>query len=329
MPALRALPGSSHPFMRPIKRVQVIINPAAGQNTPVLSIINDVFQPLEIDWEVAITKKAGDARAQAQAAVQSGVDVVAAYGGDGTVMEVASGLLGSDVPLAILPGGTGNVISIDLGIPADLGAACLLAVGEKSRVATIDCGQLNDQIFLLRLSVGLEAEMVETTTREAKDRYGIFAYLWSAVQNLRQPEVAHFKITLDGQEIETEGVTCIVANSGNLGLSGVNLLPTVKIDDGLLDVIVVQQANVAALIEILGSVLGIRETPVLDASAETIDAQLQQALHAWQAREITIVTTPTRPIQADGELIGEGTIQCKVLPQALKVLVPDLVVAKV
>ena len=315
--------------MRPIKRIQVIINPAAGQNTPVLSTINDVFQPLEIDWDVSITKKEGDARAQAQAAVQSGVDVVAAYGGDGTVMEVASGLLGSDVPLAILPGGTGNVISIDLGIPADLGAACLLAVGEKSRIAAIDCGQLEDRIFLLRLSVGLEAEMVETTTREAKDRYGIFAYLWSAVQNLRQPEIAHFKLTLDGQEIETEGVTCIVANSGNLGLSGVNLLPTVKIDDGLLDVLVVQQANIAALIEILGSVLGIRETPVRDASTEIIDAQLQQALHAWQARDITIVTTPPRSIQADGELIGTGIVRCKVLPQALKMLVPDLAATKV
>lgn len=315
--------------MRPIKRVQVIINPAAGQNTPVLATINDVFQPLNIDWNVSITKQAGDARAQAQAAVQSGVDVVAAYGGDGTIMEVASGLLGSDVPLAILPGGTGNVISIDLGIPADLGAACLLAIGEKSRIATIDCGQLHDQIFLLRLSVGLEAEMVETTTREAKDRYGIFAYLWSAVQNLRQPEIAHFKLTLDGQDIETDGITCIVANSGNLGLSGVNLLPTVKIDDGLLDVIVVQQASMTALFEILGSVLGIRETPVLDASAETIDVQLQQALHTWQAREITIVTTPSRPIQADGEIIGEGIVQCKVLPHALKVFVPDLATPKV
>lgn len=315
--------------MRPIKRVQVIINPAAGQNTPVLSTINDVFQPLNIDWDVSITKQAGDARAQAQAAVQNGVDVVAAYGGDGTVMEVASGLLGSDVPLAILPGGTGNVVSVDLGIPIDLGAACLLAVGEKSRIATIDCGQLKDQIFLLRLSVGLEAEMVETTSREAKDRYGIFAYLWSAVQNLRQPEVAHFKITLDGQEIETDGITCIVANSGNLGLTGVNLLPTVKIDDGLLDVIVVQQASMTALFEILGSVLGIRETQVLDASAETIDMQLQQALHTWQAREITIVTTPPRPIQADGEIIGHGIVQCKVLPHALKVLVPDLATPKV
>lgn len=310
--------------MRPIKRVQVIINPAAGQNTPVLSTLNDVFQPLAIDWNVSITKKAGDACEMARAAVQAGVDVVAAYGGDGTIMEVAGALIGSDIPLAILPGGTGNVISVDLGIPADLGAACLLAVGEKSKVITIDCGQVNDQFFLLRLSVGLEAEMVETTTREAKDRYGVFAYLWSAVQNLRQPEVAQFTMTLDGQEVVMEGVTCIVANSGNLGLTGVKLLPTVDISDGLLDVIVLQQANLAALFEILGGVLGLREPLLEDAASIAINDELRQSLRCWQAKEITVKTTPSRLIQADGEVIGEGDIHCKVLPQALKVLVPDL-----
>ena len=314
--------------MRPIKRVQVIVNPAAGQNTPVLATLNDVFQPLDIDWDVSITKKAGDARTQAIAAVKNGVDVVAAYGGDGTVMEVASGLIGSDVPLAILPGGTGNVVSVELGIPADLSAACRLAVGQNSKLTMIDCGQINDQLFLLRLSIGLEAQMVETTTREAKDRYGIFAYLFSAVQNLRQPEIIKFKMNLDGEEIVTEGVTCIVANSGNLGLAGVKLLPTVDISDGLLDVIILQQANLSALVEVFGTVFGLRNAPTPAVSTETLDSQLRQSLHCWQAKEITIESTPAGLIQADGELIGEGKIHCKVLPNALKVFVPDVAAAK-
>jgi len=309
---------------RKIKRIQVIVNPAAGKNTPVLATLNDVFQPLDIDWDVSITKKAGDARAQAQAAVASGVDVVAAYGGDGTVTEVASGLINSDVPLAILPGGTGNVISIELGIPADLSAACRLAVGERSKVHSIDCGQANDQFFLLRLSVGLEAQMVESTTRELKDRYGIFAYLMSAVQNLRQPSVVHFQMTLDGKEVGIEGVTCIVANSGNLGLTGLKLLPTVDISDGQLDVIVLQQANLAALFEIMGGVLGLGGPVLHDAATEARDTQFHQSLHCWQAKEIKIVTTPSCLIQADGDLIGEGAIDCKVLPKAIKVMVPDV-----
>ncbi|MEZ4732790.1 MAG: diacylglycerol kinase family lipid kinase [Caldilineaceae bacterium] len=301
----------------------MIINPAAGQKTPVLATLNSVFQPLGIDWDISITKKAGDARQQAQWAVQSGVDIVAAYGGDGTVTEVASGLLGSDVPLAILPGGTGNVMSIELGIPPDLGAACLLAAGENSAIQRIDCGQVNEHFFLLRLSVGLEAEMIEATTREAKERYGIFAYLWSALQNLRQPEIAQYHMMLDGQEILSEGVTCVVANSANLGLAGVKLLPTVDISDGKFDVIVIQQANLTALFEILGGVLGLNEAP-LQPSADELNSQLRQSLQVWQAKAIQITTTPALPIQVDGEIIGEGRIQCNVLPQALRVIVPDV-----
>ncbi len=310
-------------MMQKIKRIQVIVNPAAGQNTPVLATLNDVFQPLDIDWDVSITKKAGDARAQARAAVEHGVDVVAAYGGDGTVTEVASGLIGSNTPLAILPGGTGNVISIELGIPADLHAACRLAVGEKSKVHRIDCGQANEHFFLLRLSVGLEAQMVESTTRELKDRYGVFAYLMSAVQNLRQPSVAQFHMKLDGKEIDIEGVTCIVANSGNLGISGVKLLPTVDISDGQLDVIVLQQANLAALFEIMGGVLGLRGPVLHSTSTEERNIQFQQLLHCWQAKDIEILPTPSCLIQADGDLIGEGLIHCQVLPKAIQVLVPD------
>lgn len=312
--------------MPPTKRIQVIVNPAAGQNTPVLATLNEVFSPLNVDWDVTVTKKAGDAREQARLAVQQGVDVVAAYGGDGTVTEVASGLLGSDVPLAILPGGTGNVTSIELGIPTDLGAACMVAAGSNSKVTTIDCGELDEHLFLLRLSVGLEAEMVENASREAKTRYGIFAYLWSALQNLRQPEISQFQLTLDGKEVVTEGVTCIIANSGNLGLSGVKLLPTVLIDDGLLDVIVLQQASLTALFEIMGNVLRLRETPLLDPATQTFNTDLSQSLHVWQAKEICVVTTPSRTVQVDGEIIGQGAIQCKVLPHALKVLIPDLAV---
>ena len=317
------------------KRIQIIVNPAAGQNTPVLATLNEVFRPLNVDWDISVTKKAGDAREQAQLAAQQGVDVVAAYGGDGTVTEVASGLLGSNVPLAILPGGTGNVTAIELGIPTDLGAACMLAAGNNSKVTTSDCGddcgddcgELDNHLFLLRLSVGLEAEMVENASREAKTRYGIFAYLWSALQNLRQPEVSQFQLTLDGQAVVTEGVTCIIANSGNLGLSGVKLLPTVAIDDGLLDVIVLQQANLTALFEVMGNVLGIRETPLLNAATQPSTHDWSQSLQVWQAREIAVITTPPRVIQADGEIIGQGPIRCRVLPHALKVITPDLAAA--
>jgi diacylglycerol kinase (ATP) len=84
----------------PYKRIQVIINPAAGGDKPILNVLNDVLQPAGVDWDISLTHKGGDGTRLAREAAAAGVDLVAAYGGDGTQMEVANGLLGSGVPQA-------------------------------------------------------------------------------------------------------------------------------------------------------------------------------------------------------------------------------------
>src|SRR5689334_18509397 len=90
------------------KRIHVIVNPAAGKDTPILGTLNKTFADTGIDWDIFVTKGAGDAHRLAKEAASAGVDAVAVNGGDGTVMEVASGLMNTNVPLAILPGGTAN-----------------------------------------------------------------------------------------------------------------------------------------------------------------------------------------------------------------------------
>lgn len=87
-----------------------------------------------MEWDASITHKYGDATRQARQAVAGGADIVASYGGDGTVMGVANGLMGTGVPLAVLPGGTGNVFSLELDIPQDLEQAARVVVSEDSRV---------------------------------------------------------------------------------------------------------------------------------------------------------------------------------------------------
>src|SRR5262245_11092839 len=128
-------PGKSwNPFVmgrRMYRRIHVIVNPAAGQGRPVLGILNSIFQSAGV--EVFTTEKAGDARRLAAQAAQAGVDAVAVYGGDGTLMEAASGLVGTAVPVAILPGGTGNVGAFELGIPGDLTAAASLLLDGEDR----------------------------------------------------------------------------------------------------------------------------------------------------------------------------------------------------
>ena len=89
----------------PYKRVHVIINPAAGGNNPILNILNDVFRQYEVEWDVTITHRAGDATRQAQEAIASGVDLVAGYGGDGTQMEVLMALSAARLPWPSCPAG--------------------------------------------------------------------------------------------------------------------------------------------------------------------------------------------------------------------------------
>jgi len=291
------------------RRIQVIINPAAGQDEPILMTFNSVFQAAGVDWDVSITKQAGDARRLAQQAVAAGVDVVGVYGGDGTVKEAASGVMGSPVPLAIFPGGTGNVMSVELGIPDDLAGACALPCGDDIAIRTVDMGQVGNEYFLLRLGIGLEAAMVEGADREMKARMGNLAYILSAFQALREPQIARYNLTLDGRQVESEGITCIIANSGNVGVAGLSLVSTIRVDDGLLDVIVIRKADLSSLLALAASVVR------GDEAAEP--------LQHWRAREVAVATDPPQTVQADGEILGRTPVRAKIIPQAVRIIVPE------
>jgi diacylglycerol kinase (ATP) len=311
--AVRTKP-ETKPVKRLYKKIHVIVNPAAGQDEPVLGLFNKTFKEAEVDWDLVITKEAGDARRLAEEALAAGVDAVAVYGGDGTIMEAASGLIGTDVPMAIFPGGTANVFSVDLGIPSDLAAACALISGTESVIRTIDVGQAFDvgpegeQYFLIRISVGFEAEMIEGADRELKERMGPLAYALSALQALRDPTIARYHLTLDGVQVETEGLTCIVANSGSVGRTGLSLAPTINVSDGLLDVLVVTKANLASLIAVATSIV-------------TGNENIEPLQH-WQVKEVTLVSDPPQTVQGDGEVLGQTPVRARIVPQAFKVIVP-------
>jgi diacylglycerol kinase (ATP) len=290
------------------RHMQVIVNPAAGLEQPILKTLNLAAQAAGIDWDVSITKAAGDGRRLAKGAVESGADVVAVHGGDGTVMEVASGLIGTEVPLAIIPGGTANVIAVELGVPRDLIEATALAVSSPSKIRTIDMGRIGEHCFMLRASVGFEAAMVEGAHRELKDRYGVLAYAISAFQALIEPQFARYFLTLDDEEVEVEGMTCIVANSGSMGSPVFSLSPNIRVDDGLLDVLVVRNSDLPSLISLAASVVGGQEN--------------KTTLQHWQVHKVTIASEPSLNLQADGEILGETPVTAEVLPAAVRVIVP-------
>lgn len=290
------------------QQIFVVINPAAGQDQPILSSLNKVFREKGVDYDVAVTKEKGDGKRLTQEAVKSGAEIILAYGGDGTIMECASGLIGSLTPLAILPGGTANVMARELGLPVNFVEAASLAINPQARLRCVDMGRAGEDTFLLRAGVGFEAEMVKAADRGLKDRLGVLAYGLSALQALVDPPLARYRLYLDGAEVDTEGLACIVANSGHMGVSDIVLSPTADISDGLLDVFVVTKTDLPSLVALLTSVVSGRQDP--------------PALQHWQVQEVRIESHPHQSVQLDGEPTGQTPVTMKILPEAVRIIVP-------
>ena len=287
------------------RRIHVVINPASGQDEPILNTINDVFHKYDIDWTVSVTLKYGDATEFARQAAAEGYDIVAGYGGDGTQHEIANGILGTDAVMGILPGGTGNNFAKEIGTPESLGPAAELLCTSKN-VRDVDVVQMGDICFILRLYVGIEPE--QQTSREDKDKYGKLAYLVDAYRKARDSKEVNFRITIDGEYIEVPAMILYVVNAAKNG-AGINIVGNLsRIDDGLLDAFILNMNDLNTIAGFTDRVLN------LDTS--------NASEYMRQGKEMTIETEPDQPVWTDGEYSGRTPISLKVLPGALPVIVP-------
>jgi diacylglycerol kinase (ATP) len=293
-----------------IKNIRIIINPAAGIGESILPIINASMKEAGIKWEASITHQAGDAIQFAKAAVKEGIDALAVYGGDGTLREAISGLIGSEIPLVILPGGSANVMATELGIPSDLKEACTLLSHGSLETKTIDVGQFDKRYFIVRISLGFEADVVKGADRQRKNKMGIFAYFLSAAAALKKTKRTVYHLKIDGQEHEVQGLTCIITNTGNLGFSNISFDKHIDVSDGLLDVIVVRKVNLS-LFKLMVVTLLKRERP----------DNLELVEH-WQGKDISVSSSPKQTVQCDGEVLEKIPLHIKIIPGAIKVLVP-------
>ena len=287
--------------------IPVIINPSAGRKTAVLAELNQVFRTAGARWSVEITQAKNDGVRLARQLVEQGAEIVAVYGGDGTISEVATGLAGTRSALAILPGGTGNVIAYEFGIPQDLVAAARLVVSEH-RIRLVDLGEAGDRKFLIRAGVGLEAAAIERTPRKLKDRFGLLAYGIGGLQALIESRPMDFVLELDGKIHETQGVACTVANSSYFGWPGLRLSPKIDIEDGLLDVFVLRRVDLKLIAQFVSDNLG---------------GTLSMAdLQHWQVTQARIEVDPPQTVQVDGDYLGMTPVELHSRPQSLRVVVP-------
>jgi YegS/Rv2252/BmrU family lipid kinase len=193
----------------------------------------------------------------ARHAVQSGVDLVLASGGDGTVTACAGGVAGSRIPLGVLPCGTGNLLARNLGLPLSLDQALTVALTGSDR--WLDVGMANGRPFVVMAGIGFDAEMLGGASEELKTRVGWAAYALSALRHLGD-RPARVRLRADSgppRRVRASGV--IIGNVGSLQ-GGVRLLPDAVPDDGVLDVAVLTARGWVGWLHLAADVLLRRKT---------------------------------------------------------------------
>jgi diacylglycerol kinase (ATP) len=292
----------------PYQRVHVVINPASGQNQPILNVLNDVFHSAGVKWDISITHQGGDATRQAREAVAAGAEVVAAYGGDGTQMEVANGLMGTGVPQAILAGGTGNAMAHELGVSLDLKQAAQLIVSSRKRRA-VDLARIGERIYMLRAYTGVTAE--EAATREQKDKLGQLAYIQASFKIMKNMKPTHYCAYVDGEKIEGNPLMVFILNAGSIGgVLGMELphIGEVNVSDGYLDLYAVTK--------------GVQ--PLRALSHHLFHhGESEAGIYHWRGREIKLEADTPQDIWIDGEIDGKTPFTTSVISQALEIVTPE------
>lgn len=303
----------------PNTKVKVIINPASGKkggittNTAGPDEVRRLLIENGIKADIAETEYPDHATELAKAAIKDGYRIVVACGGDGTVGEVATALIGSRVALGILPLGSANNVARMMHVPFDLPeAVTLLRLGE---IRNVDVGRCNGQFFLETAGVGLDAALFPILNQVDKGEY---TRLIDVVRTFFRFRPRHVTIGLDGRAVRMKALVVLVANGPYWGYS-VPLAPDAKVDDRQFDVVVFRNfSKLSFLRHIISSLLkrdaqnpGTRSTLPYHPDIKT-----------YKAKRVEVFTSGRRPwpVHADAQPRGQTPALIKVVPGALRVI---------
>jgi diacylglycerol kinase family enzyme len=224
-----------------MRKAFVVLNPVAGNCDP-----DVVQQALEQHfaggiWTYEVYETTGQERVSkiVRTASKQDFDLFIATGGDGTVSGVAGGLVRTEIPVGIIPVGTGNVLAREMGIPLELDGALSLLMGDHV-ITNIDAMRIGDQFFVLNIGIGISALMMRDTERNIKRRFGRIAYLWTGLGKLLGLRLRRFTVRVDGQSSRLRASEVLIVNSAGLGESYFQWEPHIRLDDGRLDVFVLR-----------------------------------------------------------------------------------------
>ncbi|MEO6246749.1 MAG: diacylglycerol kinase family protein [Opitutaceae bacterium] len=291
-------------------KTRFIFNPRSGRNRsrPALAgYVRDFISAHALDADFTATEGPGHATALAREAALAGNGVVVAIGGDGTMNEVAQGLLHTPAALALVPCGSGNGLALHLGLPRDPLAALQLATGVGSRVVEVDTGTANGRPFFNAMGLGLDAAVSERFNRLT--RRGLPAYVRVALSALRHLRPERCTITCGDRRESIDVLLVAVANSDQYG-NNAKIAPRARVDDGRLDLVAISTGgwlSVAALAPrlFLGN---IDQSPLVTRLA---------------GARFTIDRVAPGLIHTDGETHATGArIEVVLQPRSLRIVIP-------
>jgi YegS/Rv2252/BmrU family lipid kinase len=252
-------------------------------------------------------------------ALDDGVASVIGVGGDGTLRDIAAVLARTDVPLGVIPAGTGNQVAAALGIPRSPLEA---AAGLETAVARmIDLGEATTEIdgasttsvFLIGCGAGFDAELMATTSSRLKRRLGSLAYFVQAARLAARLSAMPCRVSVDGDGFEAGATIVLIGNMGQLVPGRLDLRRPLDPYDGLLELILVGAANPFAGLRGLLDQLRRNE---LGGGADDTSIRLR-------GQSITITPSEPMPLEVDGDYVGAGAISARILPASLGVLLPS------
>jgi diacylglycerol kinase (ATP) len=300
-----------------VTRALLIANPAAARTAR--DTVNTVATTLRrAGWELEVlaTGGPGDARQLAEYGVGEGVDVVTVFGGDGTTMQAAAALVGTEVALGVIPGGTGNLLAGNLRIPPTPARAAQALLNAQPRL--FDLGRVERptgwHYFAVACGAGYDAQVMAATLSEQKRRWGMAAYVATSLRLITSIRSTVHLITIDGIEYEAHAAMVLVANCGEVIPPLVRLGPGITPDDGLLDVVVMRADNFSQSLRAVWDLL--RVTPGAAGAGTFVG-------HA-RGREIRVESERVQPVQLDGEPGGSTPFTASVVPGAIRIMVPRI-----
>ncbi len=289
-------------------RVTLIFNPSAGSRdtTSRLSAIHAACRDLGVDYELLMLAPERPAAWAAERVLADPPERVWVSGGDGTVREVGAALLHSNIPLAVLPGGTANAIARSTGVPSRTADAVRFAALEEPR--PFDAVRVNGRISLLTAGVGYDSAVMATADAELKRRFGLLAYIYAALTQLGSTQTTEFEVEVDRRPAERIAGHCLlVANIGKL-FGEFDLFPDSRPDDARMDIAVLTLADLNDFLALSGHVLqGTME-------------QHPGSRFLSGARVRVRLDRPLRS-EVDGDVTGlTDHLEAEVLPGALRVV---------